>query len=334
MRVIRVTRPSGPGGLKPAEAPAPEPAAGQVLVRVEWAGVNFIDTYRRSGVYRVAFPHVPGSEGAGRVLALGGEAREFEVGQAVAWATSATGSYAEQALVDADQLLAVPEELPLDVAAALPLQGMTADYLARSCHRLEAGETALVLAAAGGVGQLLTQMALAEGARVIATVGAAAKIPAVHALGVAPGDVIDLGAFADVADSLPQAVRDLTDGRGVDVVYDGVGRDTFPATLASLAPRGQAVLYGGASGQVPPFDPQELNAHGSLYLTRPKLDDYTATRAELLERAGRVFTAAVSGRLKVGIGGRHPLADAQLAHEGIESGASQGKILLFNEPIP
>jgi NADPH2:quinone reductase len=312
-----------------AEADIPEPGTGQVLVKVAAAGLNFIDTYRRSGVYKVAFPHVPGSEGAGAIEALGADVTGFATGDQVAWADSVTGSYAEYAVVEADRLLPVPPGLTLDVAAALPLQGMTADYLVRSTYKLTAGESALIYAAGGGVGGLATQMALNLGARVIATVGAAAKSVDVGNLGVRPDDIINLAALADLTTDLPAKVRERTDGAGAHVAYDGIGRDTFAATLACLRPRGMAVLYGGASGQVPPFDPQELNAHGSLYLTRPKLGDYTATPAELRERAARVFDAVVTGQLKVRVGERFPLADAAAAHQAIESRATTGKIILY-----
>ncbi|MDR2379325.1 MAG: quinone oxidoreductase [Bifidobacteriaceae bacterium] len=329
MRAIIVNRPGGPAALRLTETETPAPGPDQVLVKVAAAGVNFIDTYRRSGVYRVAFPHIPGSEGAGTVAALGQRVAGFAVGDQVAWASSATGSYAEYALVDAARLLPAPAGLTLDVAAALPLQGLTADYLTRSTYELGPDDVALIYAAAGGVGGLATQMALAAGARVIAAVGSAAKIETVAGLGVAPHDIVNLAALADLTRDLPAAVRERTGGAGAHVAYDGIGRDTFAATLASLRRRGLAVLFGGASGQVAPFDPQELNAHGSLYLTRPKLDDYVASPDELRERADRLFAAAAAGRLRVAIGRRVPLADASGAHELLESRQSQGKIVLY-----
>jgi NADPH2:quinone reductase len=329
VRAIIVNRPGGAAALRLTETPQPEPGPGQVLVKVAAAGVNFIDTYRRSGVYKVPFPHIPGSEGAGAIAALGPDVADFAVGDQVAWASSATGSYAEYAVVDAVQLLPVPPGLTLDIAAAVPLQGLTADYLTRSTYPLGPLDTALIYAAAGGVGQLATQMALAADATVIATVGSAAKVEAVAGLGVAPEAIVNLATLADLTTELPARVRELTNGEGAHVAYDGIGRDTFAATLASLRRRGMAVLYGGASGQVPPFDPQELNAHGSLYLTRPKLGDYTATPAELRERAERVFGAVADGALRVSIGARFPLADAANAHEALESRQSQGKIVLY-----
>jgi NADPH2:quinone reductase len=206
---------------------------------------------------------------------------------------------------------------------------MTADYLIRSTYPVAQGDAVLIYAAAGGVGQLATQMALQAGGRVIATVGRAAKALAVEALGVEKGDIIDLGALKNLATSLPPLIKDLTDSAGVDAAYDGIGLATFKATLASLKPRGMAVLYGGASGQVPPLDPQELNAHGSLYLTRPKLSDYTATTAELHQRAERVFNAAITGELKVSIGERFALSSAADAHRALESGSNQGKLVLI-----
>ncbi|MDR1442462.1 MAG: quinone oxidoreductase [Bifidobacteriaceae bacterium] len=329
MRAITVNRPGGPGVLRLTKASAPNAGPGQVVVKVAAAGVNFIDTYRRSGVYRIPFPHTPGSEGAGTVESLGPDVTTVRLGDRIAWANSATGSYAQYAVVDAAQAIPVPTGLSLEIAAALPLQGLTADYLTHSTYRLGPEDSALIYAAAGGVGQLATQMALAAGTRVITTVGSPAKVGAVEALGVAASQIITLSALANLAQDLPAAVRQRTDGLGVNVAYDGIGKDTFAATLASLRPRGMAVLYGGASGQVPPFDPQELNAHGSLYLTRPKLDDYIATPAELQERAARVFDGIGTGSLKVSIGGRFPLAEAAAAHEAIESRQSQGKIILY-----
>jgi NADPH2:quinone reductase len=293
------------------------------------AGINFIDTYRRSGVYKVAFPHVPGSEGAGTVESIGTGVADFSPGAEVAWADSVTGSYADYVIVEADRLIPVPPGLTLDLAAALPLQGMTADYLTRSTYRLAKGDIALIYAAAGGVGQLAVQMALAAGARGLATVGTAAKKAAVSEWGVPLEDIIALSTLADLTTALPRWVRERTDDQGASVVYDGIGRDTFEASLASLKGRGMLVLYGGASGQVPPFDPQELNAHGSLYLTRPKLGDYIATPVELRERAARVFAAAASGALKVAIGHRFALDQAAAAHETLEGRASQGKIILY-----
>jgi NADPH2:quinone reductase len=329
VRAIVVNRPGGATALRLTETDTPGPGPDQVLVKVTAAGVNFIDTYRRSGVYRTPFPHIPGSEGAGEIEALGPEVSGFAVGDRVAWASSATGSYAEYAVVDAAQLLPAPLNLTLDLAAAIPLQGLTADYLTRSAYRLGPADSALIYAAAGGVGQLVTQLALAAGAQVIATVGSGAKIATVAELGVPDDGIVNLGALADLTTGLPPRVRALTAGEGAHVAYDGIGRDTFAATLASLRRRGTAVLYGGASGQVEPFDPQELNAHGSLYLTRPKLDDYTATPAQLRERAERVFAAVANGALKVAIGGRFPLADATFAHQALESRASQGKLVLY-----
>ncbi|MDR2380392.1 MAG: quinone oxidoreductase [Bifidobacteriaceae bacterium] len=329
MRAITAVRPGGPEVLEVLETELAAPAAGQVRVKVVAAGVNFIDTYRRAGVYRTSFPHQVGLEGAGVVEAVGADVTGLHVGQRVAWASSESGSYAEVALVGADKTLPVPDELDLEVAAALPLQGMTADYLTHSTYPLGPGDVAVIYAAAGGVGGLAVQMALAAGARVIATVGSAAKIPAVAALGVPEADIVNLGALSDLTVALPREILERTGARGADVVYDGIGRATFHATLASLRPRGTAVLFGGASGQVEPLDPQELNAHGSLYLTRPKLDDYTASRAELFERGARVLGAAGAGKLRVNVGQRFALDQAAAAHRAIESGTTQGKILLL-----
>lgn len=357
MRVVVAGRAGGPEVLQVVEAPDPVPGPGELLVEVAAAGVNFIDTYRRSGIYPLAFPHAVGSEGAGRVVAVGpgggddaagpgggsaaggglGEAGDdvvgrvgpglpFRVGDRVAWAAAA-GSYAERVVVRADAALPVPGGLDDATAAALPLQGMTAHYLATSTFPVEAGHDVLLHAAAGGVGLLLTQLVTARGGRVIATVGSAEKEALARAAGAA--EVIRYRELADLTTDLPAAVRALTGGRGVDVVYDAVGKDTFDASLASLARRGTLVLYGGASGQVPPVDLQRLNAAGSVYVTRPTLGDYTATRAELLERATAVFAAAASGELAVRIGARFPLADAAEAHRALEGRATTGKVLLI-----
>ncbi|WP_345216164.1 quinone oxidoreductase [Georgenia halophila] len=325
MRAIHATEPGGPEVLSVVDLPDPEPGAGEVVVDVAAAGINFIDTYRRSGVYPMDFPHVPGSEGAGTLSAVGPGTDGLAVGDRVAWA-EAPGSYAERVVVAADATLPVPAGLDLETAAALPLQGMTAHYLATSAFPLQAGHTAVVTAAAGGVGLLLTQLAKARGARVIGTVGSPEKEGLARAAGA--DEVIRYAELDDMTAELPRIVRELTDGAGVEVVYDGVGKDTFDASLASLRRRGTLVLFGGASGQVPPFDPQRLNAAGSVYVTRPKLGDYTVEREELLWRASEIFDAAASGSLDVQVGARHPLAEAGTAHEALEGRATTGKVLL------
>lgn len=326
MRAVIATRAGGPEVLEVSDVPDPVPAPDQVLVRTAAAGVNFIDTYRRSGTYRMPFPHVVGSEGAGEVVAVGSDVTTLAPGDRVAWA-SAPGSYAELVAVREEDALPVPHGVDDATAAALPLQGMTAHYLVASTFPVRAGHDVLVHAGAGGVGLLLTQLAAARGARVVATVGSAPKEALARAAGAA--DVIRYRELSDLTAELPALVRDLTGGRGVDVVYDGVGRDTFDASLASLARRGTLVLYGGSSGQVPPVDLQRLNAAGSVFVTRPTLGDHTATRDELLWRATELFDAVAAGALDVRVGARYPLADAAEAHRALEARTTTGKVLLL-----
>lgn len=326
MRAIVATAPGGPDVLDVRELPDREPGPGQVLVRVAAAGVNFIDTYRRSGLYTVPFPHVVGSEGSGEVVAVGADVTEVAVGDRVAWASS-PGAYAELALVAARDVLVVPDGVDDRTAAALPLQGLTAHYLVTSTFPVAAGHDVLVHAAAGGVGLLLTQLAAQRGARVVATVGSAEKERLARAAGAA--DVVRYRELDDLTAELPALVRDLTDGRGVHAVYDSVGKDTFDASLASLARRGTLVLFGASSGPVPPVDPQRLNAGGSLFLTRPTLGDHTATRDELTWRAGELFDAVRAGTLDVRVGATFPLADAADAHRALESRSTTGKVLLL-----
>lgn len=326
MRTLQATAPGGPEVLTIAERPDPEPGTGQLLVRVAAAGVNFIDTYRRSGIYPVPFPHVVGSEGAGTVVATGEDAGEFAVGDRVAWCDG-PGSYAELVLVDAERALAVPAGVSDLVAAALPLQGITAHYLVASTFPVTAGQDVLLHAGAGGVGLLLTQLAVARGARVITTVSTAAKEELSRAAGAS--DVVRYTELADLTRELPQIVRGLTGGAGVHTVFDGVGRTTFDASLASLRRRGGLALFGGSSGQVPPVDPQRLNDAGSVFLTRPKIGDHTVTRAELTWRAGELFAAVAAGTLDVRIGATFPLADAAQAHRALEGRATTGKVLLI-----
>ncbi|MFH5822628.1 quinone oxidoreductase family protein [Georgenia sp. AZ-5] len=325
MRAIHATQAGGPEVLSVVDLPQPEPGPGELLVDVAAAGVNFIDTYKRAGVYKMSYPHVPGAEGAGTVRAVGAGVTGVAVGDRVAWA-DAPGSYAEQVLVRADKALPVPDGLSLETAAALPLQGMTAHYLVASTFPVQPGQTVLLTAAAGGVGLLLTQLATARGARVIGLVGSHDKEVLAREAGAA--EVIRYTELDDVTAELPPIVRELTGGVGVDVAYDGVGKDTFDASLASIRTRGMLVLFGGASGQVPPFDPQRLNAAGSLFLTRPTLAHYTLDRQELVWRAGEIFGAAADGALDVRVGARFPLAEAGAAHEALEGRATTGKVLL------
>ena len=320
MRALTVTRPGGVDVLEVRTVPDPEPAPGQVLIEVAASGVNFIDVYRRSGVYPVPTPFVLGGECAGRVVALGAGVDGFAVGDVVATA-AADGSHATHALLDADKSVAVPDGVEPDVAAAAMLQGMTAHYLVHSTYRVGRGDIALVHAAAGGVGQLLTQLVKAQGATVIATVGSEPKVAIAQAAGA------DHVIRYDEVDDLAAAVREIAPD-GVHVVYDGVGKATFEASLASLRIRGTLALFGAASGQVPPFDLQRLNPAGSLFVTRPTLVHYTATREELLERAGDVLSMIADGTLRIAIGGRYSLDEAVQAYRDLEGRATTGKLLI------
>lgn len=326
MRAVVAQRPGGPEVLELVELPDPQPGPGQVVVRVAVAGVNFIDTYRRSGVYRMDFPHVVGSEGAGEVVAVGDEVDDVRVGDHVAWSSSA-GSYAELAVVRAADAIVVPPAVDDETAAALAMQGVTAHYLTVSTVPLEPGDDVLLHAAAGGVGLLATQLATLRGARVIGTVGSADKEALAREAGAA--EVIRYRDLDDLTRDLPPLVRGLTSGAGVRVAYDSVGRDTFEASLASVRPRGTLVLFGASSGQVPPFDLQRLNAAGSLYVTRPSIGAYTQTRDELKWRARELFDLVVAGTLHVRIGERFPLAQAADAHRALEGRATTGKVLLL-----
>ncbi len=320
-----VTRHGGREVLAVQDLPVPQPGPGEVLVEVAAAGVNFIDVYYREGAYPRATPFVLGSEGAGRVVACGPGVEPIPPGLRVAWAM-VLGSAAQHALVPAASLVPVPDEVPLELAAAVMLQGMTAHYLAVSAFPAGHGTRTLVHAAAGGVGQLLVQILKTRGAKVIATAGSTSKCATARRRGA--DHVINYSLEPD----LPAKVRELTGGRGVDVVYDGVGQATFDASLASIRPRGLLVLYGASSGPVPPFDIQRLNAAGSLYLTRPMLAHYIATREELLDRAGAILHAVGSRTLDVAIGGRYSLHDAAAAYAALEGRATQGKLLLIPTP--
>ncbi len=320
MRAIVVNETGGPEVLVHAEEhPDPEPGPGQVVVEAAAAGVNFIDIYRRSGVYKQPLPYVPGSEGAGTVVAVGEGVTDVAVGDRVAW-HDAAGSYAERVVVDAAMTVPVPVGTDLTAAAAVMLQGMTAHYLCRSTFEVKPGTVAVVHAAAGGVGLLLTQMIKTLGGTVIATTSGGPKAELAEQAGA--DYVTGYGEFGAVVDR-------VTNGRGADVVYDGVGKDTFDASLGALRPRGLMALYGGSSGQVPPFDPQRLNSGGSLFLTRPTLADYTADRAELLWRAGDVLSAVASGQLNVRIGLEYSLAHAPQAHEDLAARRTTGKLILI-----
>ena len=327
MRAIQITEPGGPEVMKWTELPTPEPGAGEILVGIEAAGVNFIDVYFRKGTYKMPLPAVLGAEAAGVVEKVGPGVTTVKPGDRVAWCdriggAGAGGGYATQAIVPAARAVTLPESIDAGLAAAVMLQGMTAHYLSHSTFALRAGHTCLVHAAAGGVGLLLCQMAKMVGARVIGTVSTEEK--ATLARGAGADEVI-----LYTQQDFEAEARRLTGGRGVDVVYDSVGKTTFDKSLGSLSPRGMLVLYGGSSGPVPPFDPQVLSAKGSLFLTRPTLGHYVATRDELIARAGEVLSWAASGALKVRIGATFPLRDAALAHQALEGRATTGKVLLL-----
>ncbi|WP_375490321.1 quinone oxidoreductase [uncultured Jatrophihabitans sp.] len=320
MQALVVTRTGGIDVLEVQRRPVPEPAPGQLLVQVAASGVNFKDVYLREGVYPSAPPFVPGEECAGTVLAVGADVEGFAVGDVVASA-SAIGAHAEQALVPARHAIAIPSGLDPQIAAAAMLQGMTAHYLVHSTYAVREGDDVLVHAAAGGVGQLLVQLVKRQGAHVVATVGSDAKVQVARAAGA------DAVIRYDEAGDLAAAVREHVPD-GVHVVYDGVGKATFEASLASLRRRGMLALFGAASGQVPPFDLQRLNPAGSLFVTRPTLADYVATRDELQWRAGDVLDGAASGELRIAIGGRYPLDDAQQCYRDLEGRRTTGKLLI------
>ncbi|MDR0432358.1 MAG: quinone oxidoreductase [Bifidobacteriaceae bacterium] len=333
MRAIQAIKPGpAPRSLRLTDMPDPQPGPGQLLVRPAAIGVNYIDVYRRNGTYTMPFPHIPGSEGAGEVIAAADDATEisgFTVGSRVAWARSVSGSYADAVVVNAAQAVPVPDDLDLPTAAAVTLQGMTADYLVRSTFPVKPDHTVALYAAAGGVGLLAGQMIRRIGAHLIAVVGSAPKVELLLDDGVPQVDIVVLGTMRNVTTELAEAIRQRTDGLGAHAVFDSIGRDTFAASLESVRRRGMLVLFGGSSGPVPAFDPQELNAHGSIFLTRPTLADYTATRQELLERAARVFGEVSRGELKVRIAHSFPLAEAAAAHTALESRTTMGKVLLI-----
>ncbi|HUB52726.1 MAG TPA: quinone oxidoreductase [Terracidiphilus sp.] len=320
MKAIQINETGGPEVLKLVEMPIPEPGPGQVLIRIEATGVNFVEVYFRRGVYKAALPFTPGSEAAGTIEELGPGVTGFAAGDAVA-STSVMGSYAEYALVPAAQLVKIPEGLSLECAAAAMLQGMTAHYLAYTTFPLKAGETALVHAGAGGVGLLLTQMASALGARVISTVSTEAKAELSREAGAT--EVI-----LYTEQDFEAEVKRITGGKGVDVVYDSVGKTTFDKSLNCLRPRGMMVLFGASSGPVPPFDLAQLNSKGSLFITRPSMWHYLATRAELEWRSGDVLKWAASGELKLRMEHTYQLTDAAQAQIDLEARKTTGKVLL------
>jgi NADPH:quinone reductase len=320
MKAIQVPEPGGPEKMLLVEVPKPAPGPKQALVRIAASGVNFIDVYFRKGLYKADLPIAIGQEGAGTVEAVGPEVTEVAPGDRVAYAMT-RGSYAEYAVVPAALLVKIPDRLDFTTAAAAMLQGMTAHYLTHSTYALKDGDTCLVHAAAGGAGGLTAQMAKMRGARVFGTVSTEEKARIARENGVD-------AAIIYTEQDFEAEVKRLTGGRGVDVVYDSVGRTTFEKSLNSLRPRGLMALFGQSSGPVPPFDPNILNAKGSLFLSRPSLGHYVATREELLWRAGDVLGWIASGKLKLRLDRTYPLAEAAAAHRDLESRKTAGKLVL------
>ena len=320
MKAIQVKQPGGPEALELGDIPVPQPKPNEAVVKVAAAGVNFIDTYQREGRYKVPLPFVAGQEGAGTVTSVGTEVKSVKPGDRVAW-SGVQGSYAEYIAVPANRLVLIPAGVTDREAAAVMLQGMTAHYLAYSTFPLKRGDTALVHAAAGGVGLLLVQMAHNLGARVIGTVSTEEKAKLAREAGA--DDVI----FYTQVDFETETKR-LTGGEGVDVVYDSVGKTTFEKGLNVLRPRGMMVLFGGSSGPVPPFDPLILAAKGSLFLTRPTLVQYTASREELESRSHALFDMIATKKLKLRVEHVYPLTGAQQAHRDLEGRKTTGKLLL------
>jgi len=321
MKAIRIEKHGGPEVLRLVEVPDPSPGDGELLVRVEAAGLNFIDVYHRTGLYPNALPLTPGMEGGGVVAKMGKGATGFQVGDRVAW-TGVLGSYAQSLLLPAEQAVAIPDGMETETAGAVMLQGLTAHYLCNSTFAVKPGDVCLVHAAAGGVGLLLVQMVKAKGARVFGTVSTEEKAALAREAGA---DEVVLYTHEDFL----EAVKKHTDGRGVDVVYDAVGKDTFEKSLDSLAPRGMMVSYGNSSGPVPPVAPLALSQRGSLFLTRPTLFHYIPDRASLEARSTDVLGDVASGRLKVRVGQTFPLADAADAHRALEGRKTTGKVLLL-----
>ena len=321
MKAIQVKQPGGPEVLELVDVPVPETKANEAVVKLAASGVNFIDVYQREGRYKVPLPFVLGQEGAGVVTAVGSNATSVKPGDRVAW-TGLLGGYAEYAAVPAERLVAIPAGVTDQQAAAAMLQGMTAHYLCHDTYPLRRGDIALVHAAAGGVGLLLVQMAHNIGARVLATVSTEEKAKLAREAGA---DEIILYTKSD----FEVETRRLTNGQGVHVVYDSVGKTTFEKGLNVLRPRGMMVLFGGSSGAVPPFDLIALSQKGSLYVTRPTLVNYIATREELMSRSGAVFAMISSGKLRLRIAHTYPLAEAQRAHRDLEGRKTTGKLLLL-----
>jgi len=323
MKAIQIKRTGGPEVMEYVDLPAPTPKANEAVVEIKAAGVNFIDIYNREGRYPVQLPFVLGQEGAGIVSAVGAEVKNVKIGDRVAYA-GVMGSYAELASVPASRLVRIPDSLNFEQAAAAMLQGMTAHYLVKSTYPLKRGETALIHAAAGGVGLLLVQMAHQIGARVIGTVSTEAKADLARQAGA---DHVILYTKTD----FEAETKKITNNEGVHVVYDSVGKTTFEKSLNVLRPRGYMVLFGGSSGAVPQFDPLLLTQKGSLFLTRPSMGHYVVAREELEQRANDVLGAIAAGKLKLRIEHRYPLSQAQQAHKDLEGRKTTGKLVLIPE---
>jgi NADPH:quinone reductase len=321
MKAIQVKQPGGPEALELVELPIPQPKINGAVVKAAASGVNYIDVNLRSGAYKAPLPFIAGQEGSGLVTAVGDEVKSLKIGDRVAW-SGILGSYAEYVAAPAEALVPVPADVSEQDAAAAMLQGMTAHYLCNDAYALKPGETALVHAAAGGVGLLLVQMAHHLGARVIGTVSSEAKVKLAREAGA---DEVILYTQND----FEAATKQLTGGQGVDVVYDSVGKATFDKSMNVLRPRGMLVLYGASSGPVPPIDPQMLAQKGSIYMARTTLAHFTATRAELLARSGAVFAMIAGGKLKLRIARTYPLGQAQQAHRDLEERKRTGKLLLI-----
>lgn len=321
MKAIQITKHGGSEAMEYKDVPTPDPGADEVLLKLGACGVNFIDVYQRTGLYPVNLPYILGLEGAGRVEQIGNDVSSFSIGDSVAF-TGAAGAYAEYVVVPAGKLVRLPQEIDFRSAAAVMLQGMTAHYLAFSTYPLKSGDTCLVHAAAGGVGLLLVQMAKQCGARVFGTVSTEEKAALARSAGA---DEVILYTQKD----FEQDVKSLTDGKGVNVVYDSVGKDTFEKSLNCLSLQGYLVLYGQSSGPVPPFDPAILNTKGSLFLTRPSLFHYIADRASLEKRAEEVLDWVAKGQLNLRIEHVFPLAEAADAHRSLEGRKTTGKVLLI-----
>ncbi|MFF1832008.1 quinone oxidoreductase family protein [Paenarthrobacter sp. NPDC058040] len=317
---VLVEQYGGPEVLVLGERPAMEPAADELLVETRAAGVNFIETYQREGIYPVEHPFTPGSEGMGIVISTGSAVTDFTIGDRIT-TTQASRTYAHAFLVKADEALRVPDGIPDEIAAALPGQGLTAHYLVHSTYPVQKGETAVITAAAGGVGGLAVQLLKAQQATVIAVVGSATKAQVARSLGA---DHVIVG-YAGYAGQ----VQEITRGQGADVVYDSVGKDSFDESLKALRRRGMLVLFGASSGPVQPFDLQRLNKHGSLYVTRPTVDDYLHDINERNWRAKVLFSAILNRTLDVRIAETFPLSDARRAHEALQARRANGKLLLI-----